>query len=255
MNPKDNLREPWLTIPTFISVALLFLIYLEEWNTPLFLYINALSAYGGDALWANITLLGDTLVTALLVLPWIKRRPDIIWTLLFAGLAALLISHGLKALLQVPRPPAVLDRNMFHIIGPALTQKSFPSGHTTTVFTFAFVLILYIPHNGRRAIFIIIAFLIGLSRIAVGVHWPLDILGGMLTGIVSAIIGLYLFAKAGPRMPAVNPVYFSIIVGIAALVLIFVHHTRYPQAYILQVIIGTIAFVDSVLFIIKRRRK
>ncbi|HID39782.1 MAG TPA: phosphatase PAP2 family protein, partial [Calditrichaeota bacterium] len=161
MDKKKVLIDIWLAVPAFFSTALMAVILYAELNKTLFLYLNRQLIFGGDFIWANITILGDTLVAALLVLPWFKKRSDIIWTLLFAGLAALLISHGLKAFLQVPRPPAALDRNIFHIIGPALTQKSFPSGHTTTVFTFAFVFIFYIEKNSRRAIFIIAALLIG----------------------------------------------------------------------------------------------
>ena len=251
MSLKNTIYTHWITIPAIISAALMILIYITDWNTSLFLFINSLYIYGGEVFWANITIIGDTLVASVLILPWLKKRSDIVWTLLFAGIAALFISHGLKAFLQLPRPPAVLDKNMFHIIGPALTQKAFPSGHTTTVFTFAYVLILFVKKNLWRNLLFSIALLIGLSRVIVGVHWPLDILGGILVGIVSALLGFSLYDAVKNKLPAVNPIYISGIIVISAIVLIFIHNTRYPQAIGFQVIIGLTALVNTGMFFVK----
>ncbi|HGY56109.1 MAG TPA: phosphatase PAP2 family protein [Caldithrix abyssi] len=252
MKSKTTLRDPWIVIPAVLTTTFLLLVYVMDWNHPLFLYLNHISHYSGEALWANITILGDTLVTAVLILPLLKKRSEIIWTLLFAGVLALLVSQGLKTLLQMPRPPAVLDKNLFHIIGPALTQRSFPSGHTTTVFTVAFVLILYIRRNALRIFYFTTALVIGLSRIVVGVHWPLDILGGILTAVLSALVGLHLFNRVKERIPSVNPIYLSMIIMAAALVLLFFHNTRYPQAEVLQAVIAIFAITNTGFFMVKQ---
>ena len=71
---------------------------------------------------------------------------------------------------------------------------SFPSGHTSFFFAFSTIIFLYNKKIG--ILFYMASFLIGFSRIASGVHWPLDILGGIIIGIVVGFILFYLFKKA-----------------------------------------------------------
>lgn len=68
--------------------------------------------------------------------------------------------------------------------------SSFPSGHTTRAFTLATLFTLF---KGRRYLFAIIAAgLVGLSRVIIGVHFPLDVLGGAVFGITLAFITVLL---------------------------------------------------------------
>jgi undecaprenyl-diphosphatase len=61
------------------------------------------------------------------------------------------------------------------------TSLSFPSAHATNMFAQAMLLTLFYP---KQAVwFFIFAFLIGYSRIHVGVHYPLDIVGGAIFGM------------------------------------------------------------------------
>ncbi len=77
---------------------------------------------------------------------------------------------------------------------PALTPLvhpsspySFPSGHTSSSFAVAFLLCMYLPKKYSLPA-IIIAALIGFSRLYLGVHYPSDILAGILVGALSAWI-------------------------------------------------------------------
>lgn len=100
------------------------------------------------------------------------------------------ITYSLKSLLSRERPYNMLKNlNTFGII---LKDYSFPSGHTSASFSVATIIALNIPN---MAIFVMcIALLVGISRIYLGVHYPTDVLAGMILGIgVAFIVDLYLY--------------------------------------------------------------
>ncbi|MDP2433921.1 MAG: phosphatase PAP2 family protein [Pseudomonadota bacterium] len=172
-------------------------------NQALFLALNHAVAQLPDVFWSDLTVLGDTLVALTLLLFFLRRRPDLALAVLLASLPATLLSHGLKDGLDMARPYAVLG-DQVHVIGRFLTAGSFPSGHTTTTFVLAAVLVGGLRSTSATLWILFAALLVGFSRIAVGAHWPLDVLGGMLCGWASGLLGLYWAGKvdwaARPRV-------------------------------------------------------
>jgi undecaprenyl-diphosphatase len=71
-----------------------------------------------------------------------------------------------------------------------LTDHSFPSGHTTAVFSLVIPIVLYAPPLGT--LLLPIAFLVGLSRIYLGLHYPSDVVAGAFLGTVAGIVGVAL---------------------------------------------------------------
>jgi len=182
----------------FVRVGLLPVLFMAGFvwivatasNQSLFLLVNQLGPATSDFLWAHITVIGDTLVALALCLPLWRRRPDLVWALLFAVLLATLWVQGLKHLLEVARPPAVLPE--LHIIGPAYKAGSFPSGHATTAFAVAGLLVMGLRIKVLSFISILLAAAVAISRLVVGVHWPLDILAGAFGGWLSAAAALWI---------------------------------------------------------------
>jgi undecaprenyl-diphosphatase len=73
-----------------------------------------------------------------------------------------------------------------HLLLPHVADSSFPSDHTTGAVAIAVALWIYNRKLGTPLV--IVALLIGLSRIYVGHHYPTDVAGGILVGMVSAFL-------------------------------------------------------------------
>ena len=183
-------------IPATLIIVLLAL-HAGSANQDLFSWLNGLSRYTGDPIWANITLLGEGLLAFTLLGPIAARRPDIAWTLLLAGLIATVAVHGLKDLFAQPRPLAVLAPSQIHVIGPSLYAASFPSGHATAIATLTTTLALYLRDRRGQFALATVAIVVAASRAVVGAHWPVDILAGLALGWLVAMAGAWL----GMRLP------------------------------------------------------
>ena len=102
---------------------------------------------------------------------------------LLAGSLAWLFNQFIGFIYNRERPYLALE-NIEALIGDTVTQKSFPSDHTTVAFALAGIIYFWSPKAG--IIFLILALLIGVSRIVVGIHYPSDVFVGMILGIFFA---------------------------------------------------------------------
>lgn len=105
----------------------------------------------------------------------------------------LLVVQGLKFGVDRPRPAAVLAE-VVPLAGGHLKARAMPSGHTATAAYF-FGLCGLILWRRRRlglagAVGLATPLAVGWSRIAIGAHWPSDVLLGLLIGFVLARVAL-----------------------------------------------------------------
>lgn len=149
-----------------------------------------------DALMCIITRLGDAgimwilLCIVLLILPKTRKSGVI---LMAALLMDLVICNGvLKPLVHRIRPFDV--KTGIELLVKRPTDYSFPSGHTAA--SFASVMALYLA--GEKKIWIpslVLAVLIAFSRLYLYVHYPTDVLGGIVAGLAAGALGYWLVKK------------------------------------------------------------
>ncbi len=98
---------------------------------------------------------------------------------LLADAAADGLASAVKAVVGESRPHVSRLVSLPH-------GASFPSGHTAIAFACATVLSAVVPR--AAAAFFTLALAIGYSRLYVGVHWPLDVLGGAALGVATGLL-------------------------------------------------------------------
>jgi undecaprenyl-diphosphatase len=157
----------------------------------------------------DITALGGVAVLTLVTLAVVgflslREKYGAMWLMLIATFGGLAISSLLKHLFRRPRPDFVA-----HLSGVYTT--SFPSGHSmlsAVVYLTLGTLLASVVHERRlKFYFLIVAlvltFLIGVSRVFMGVHYPTDVLAGWSAGLVWALI-CWLVARYLQRRGAVE---------------------------------------------------
>ena len=72
-------------------------------------------------------------------------------------------------------------------------SNSFPSGHTSTAFTFALLLAFLVRRRFAIYVFPLLAFLVGYSRVYLAQHFVTDVVAGTIIGIISSYLALVIY--------------------------------------------------------------
>lgn len=160
-----------------------------------FLVVNQWSSAYPPLLWETLTLLADERLAVGVLALTSRRWPRLFWALVAASLVGLVVSQTIKSGIGAPRPPAILPAGSFQLLGPALVKNSFPSGHTLVAFVLTGVGLYWVRGWVGRLGLIGLAAGAGLSRVALGVHWPLDVCAGALVGLAAAGFGVHWAAR------------------------------------------------------------
>lgn len=125
-----------------------------------------------------------------------SERKKSYWMILSAVIAGVISRGVLTELIRfiyfVPRP--FVNYPVYQLVGNSASEASFPSGHMTFWWAVSFAIYAY---NKKLGVFAMaVSLVMGIARIFVGLHWPYDILGGIIIGsLVGWAAGRYFEKK------------------------------------------------------------
>lgn len=166
------------------------------WEVSVFRPINDMPDIW-QLFWLAVTQFGSAwMMAAIIALTWLWRRKALATELFLRGFITYFLVQLTKMIIARPRPalllPLVHEREIF------VSGYGFPSGHTAMATVFGLALWPYLPKKWRWIVPVWIIF-VAFSRIYLGVHAPLDVLGGFALGTMVAAMGHIVQAKRTQR--------------------------------------------------------
>jgi membrane-associated phospholipid phosphatase len=239
----------WLAL---LLVALAVFLQRSELDALLFAWAHA-HARLPPLFWANVTLLGFGWVVVILVAAMDSGDGRATALLLRVLVLASLATHLPKLLLAHARPLAVLPLDAVILIGkPVRYSGSMPSGHALALGAALGLYWILRPgawQPGRPVYWVMPATvaIAAWSRVAVGAHWPADVLMGLGLGLICALAAAW-HESTRPWAPCMATpggqrgiAFFELLAGVAWLCT----STGYPQAVVLQWAIGGLAVASG----------
>ncbi|TFB23688.1 undecaprenyl-diphosphate phosphatase [Lelliottia nimipressuralis] len=178
---------------------------LENLNYQLFYLINATPA-SPEAMIDFATFLAKDLISivpALAAILWlwgprsqVKAQRQLVIKVAMALGVSILVSFALGHVFPHPRPFVAHVGYTFLHHAP---DDSFPSDHGTVIFTFALAFLFW-HRLWSGAVLMAAALAIAWSRIYLGVHWPLDMVGGFLVGLIGCVSAAILWSLFGDAL-------------------------------------------------------
>jgi len=172
---------------------------LDQLDIAVELAVHRLDSAPGDAVMKAATLFGSNpvllpVVACVIVLALYRRMRTVAIVLAIDAVVVIAVDSALKVMFSRERP-TLFDK----IALP--TDYSFPSGHAMSAIgiygVVAAALIALYP-RARRAVIAAAALVIaaiGFSRIYLGVHWPFDVVGGLLGGVPPLVVSVHLIHR------------------------------------------------------------
>lgn len=151
--------------------------------------VVALSKFRADGLTGLMkimTKIGDGYVWAVICIVVAIINPKVGGAIIIASLTQIIVQQIVKHIFCRERPYIAHD-DIFYIIPPP-DKFSFPSGHTAAAFVMVFAIFHFYPLF--FGLILVVACLIAISRVYLGLHYPSDILGGIILGYISYKTGI-----------------------------------------------------------------
>ncbi|HWR57993.1 MAG TPA: glycosyltransferase family 39 protein [Thermodesulfovibrionales bacterium] len=174
--------------------------WIKNIDTALFFFLNSdCRNWLFDIIMPVITHHAGVVVLPFLLLFLIEERKrafKVFAVSFFSILLADGTAHALKEIIVRARPCNVLA-NVHLLVGCSKTF-SLPSGHATNAFAFA-VPFLLMSRSRLRYLFVFVAALVGISRVFMGVHYPFDVIAGVVVGSLCGVFLVFFYRWAERR--------------------------------------------------------
>ncbi len=225
----------WSAVPV-LGLLLALWLHGQPPQRDLFVALNLRAASLPDSLWSCLTVLGETDTLLVLMSVLLLWRAQALMAVVAAVPVGGLFSMALKNAFDAPRPAALMDAAQFHLIGPLLSNHSFPSGHSITAFAAASAVLASVVTaraTTRSAVWVVLivgaASAVAFSRVAVGAHWPADVLAGACGGWLAGLSGAWVTRRYPALCQSVRNqrVLGALLFGLALWLLL--HPVDYPQ--------------------------
>jgi len=185
----------WLTAIYLVFTALLIAV---TNHGDVVLWINARHTVQGDFFFKYWTFLGDGVLLGAVALYFLCTHLFRFYFMLIAIALQTVLVHIFKQWLYAgePRPKVFFSEiaDQLNYVEGVTTRgyDSFPSGHTASAFTLAFVLIWVVRKPWQRVLFLSAAILVGVSRIYILQHFARDVFFGSVFGIIAVILAWFI---------------------------------------------------------------
>ena len=166
------------------------------WERAVFRAVNDFPSFLYGPVWVVMQLGTWGAIAGAALLALAARRPRLALAFVVAAGAADLLSRVFKGVVRRGRPAALLTE--VHMRGAVPTGNGFPSGHASVAFALATVAWLWLD-GWVRWVLPCAAVIVGLARMYVGAHFPLDVVGGAALGTAcGALVSLALRPRPSP---------------------------------------------------------
>ncbi len=186
-----------LLVPFFMGLVFVLTGLTEEFDTKVFYWLRNSFAPFLDVPFKIITTLGNpksvvAIIVVLLIIPKVNKKVGIPTALI--TLVSWIANETVKVIVSRSRPEFMLFEE---------TSYSFPSGHamnsTAMYLSILFSLLLIVKNKKARIVlsifFILMPFLMGITRVYFGVHFLTDVISGWALGGFIAIIGFRIYRR------------------------------------------------------------
>lgn len=235
-----RLNTPFPTVVFLLFLLFLSICLISNIDEALFLKLNHLSQVFPDNIWGFLMNLSNPIVASLLIFALFHRNQLFLRAFFLTLILALISNYTLKHGFGFERPSALLESEMFNMIGPMLTSPSFSSGHTLTLFSLVGLISSWYKNRSISFGVLLVATIISFASISVGAHWPSDVLLGALMGCLIGWLATEINTRLDQNITegiALTGYFIALFAGIFSLIT----KTSYPSGQWLSTAVSMLA--------------